>query len=156
MSGSGHRADRPVHIPKRGWWSILKRVYAATGYKNLSIMAAGIAFYGFLTIFPALAALVSIYGLIANPARVQKEISALHGVMPAEAQAIIANQLKSITSAGESKLGISLILGLVIALWSTRAGTVTLIGALNIVYEEEERRSLVWFEMAAMLMTIAG
>jgi membrane protein len=149
----GKEAETPSEIPSSGWWSILKRVYASMSSKNLSILAGGVAFYAMLSIFPALAALVALYGLIADPATVQRQISDIRGVMPAEAQNLIANYLQSIVSTGSSKLGISLVVGVLIALWSARAGTVSLMQALNLTYEEPEKRGVIRFEAIALAMT---
>jgi membrane protein len=115
MDGQGQRAETPSEIPKRGWWSILKWVYASLKTKNLSILAAGVAFYAMLSIFPALAALVAIYGLLADPATVQRQVNEIHGIIPSEAQNVIATYLKTLVSSSSSKLGISLIAGIAIA-----------------------------------------
>ena len=152
----GHRAKTPSDIPKAGWWSILKRVYNSTNEKNLSVLAAGVAFYGLLSLFPALVVLVAIYGIFADPQTVQHEINALRGIIPAEAQNVITTYLKSLVSSSNSKLGFSLVLGLIIALWSARSGTVTLMEALNITYEEEEKRGIVKFQVVAFGMTLAA
>lgn len=157
-NSQGQKADTPREIPRSGWWSILKRVYASMSSKNLSILAGGVAFYAMLAIFPALAALVAIYGLLSDsdPATVQRQISEIRGVIPGEAQNLIATYLKSVVSSGSSKLGISLIGGVLIALWSARAGTVSLIQALNITYEEPEKRGVIRFEAGALGMTVAA
>jgi membrane protein len=155
-NGLGHQAEHPQEIPKRGWWNILKRVYNSINEKNLSILAAGVAFYAMLAIFPALAALVALYGLVANPATVQHEISAIHGLIPGEAQNLIGTYLKSITSSSSSKLGIGLVVSVLVALWSARSGTVTLIEALNITYEEKEKRGVIRYELVALGMTAAA
>ena len=152
----GHHADTPSDIPKPGWWSILKRVYTSTKDKNLSVLAAGVAFYGVLSLFPALVALVAVYGLFADPASVQHEINAMRGVMPAQAQSLITTYLKSLVSSSNSKLGLSLVLGVLIALWSARSGTVTVMEALNITYEEEEKRGTLRFQVVAFAMTLAA
>jgi membrane protein len=124
MDGQGRRAETPSQIPKRGWWSILQRVYSSLKTKNLSILAAGVAFFAMLSVFPALAALVAIYGLLADPATVQHQLNEIHGIIPGEAQNVIATYLKTIVSSSSSKLGLSLIAS--IAFWSARAGTVSL------------------------------
>src|SRR5262249_44331752 len=136
-SGEGKGGLTPEDLPTGGWWSICKRVYASLNSKHLSILAGGVAFYAMLSIFPALAALVALYGLVADPATVQHQINAVHGLIPGEAQTILENYLKSIVSSNSSKLGISLIVSIAITLWSARAGIVSLIQALNIVYEED-------------------
>jgi membrane protein len=155
-SHKGQAAETPREIPGAGWWSILKRVYASMTSKNLSILAGGVAFYAMLAIFPALAVLIAIYGLLADPATVQRQISGISGVIPAEAQKLIATYLTSLVSAGSSKLGISLVVGLLVALWSARAGTVSLIQALNVTYEEPEKRGVIRFEALALAMTVAA
>lgn len=155
-NGHGRSAPTPSQIPKAGWWSICKRVYASLNSKNLSILAAGVAFYAMLSIFPALAALVALYGLIADPGTVQQQIHAIHGIIPGEAQQVIETYLKSIVTSNSSKLGIGLIVSVLIALWSSRAGTVSLIQALNITYEEPEKRGFVRYQAVAIGMTIAA
>ena len=83
IDGRGHNADKPSEIPKPGWLSIFRRVYTSTSDKNLSVLAAGVAFYGMLSVFPALAVLVAIYGLFADPATVQHQINTVRGLIPA-------------------------------------------------------------------------
>ena len=156
MDGQGQSAETPSEIPKRGWWSILERVYSSLKTKNLSILAAGVAFFAMLSVFPALAALVAIYGLLADPATVQRQINEIHGLIPGEAQNVIATYLKSLVGSNSSKLGLSLIGSIAIAFWSARAGTVSLMQALNVTYEEEEKRGLIRFQAVAMGMTVAA
>jgi membrane protein len=116
----------------------------------------GWLFYGILSIFPALAVLIAIYGLFADPATVQHEINTIGGLIPGEAQSLIVAYLKSLASYKSSRLGISLLISLLIALWTARAGTVTVIEALNITYEEAEKRSALKFEAVALAMTVVG
>ncbi len=156
QDGKGHNATSPREIPRPGWGSILRRVYASMDAKKLSIVAAGIAFFAMLAIFPGLAALIAIYGLIADPATVQHEINAIHGVIPGEAQKLIGTYLESLVHAGSSKLGIGLILSVLFALWSARAGTVSLVEGLNIAYEESEKRGMIRYQAVAITMTVAA
>jgi membrane protein len=109
-----------------------------------------------LSIFPALAAVIAVYGLLADPATVQHEINAIHGIIPNEAQKLIETYLKSLVSTSSSKLGLGLVVSVLIALWSARSGVVTLIEALNITYEENEKRGVVHFQVVALVMTIAA
>jgi membrane protein len=109
-----------------------------------------------LSVFPALAGLVAIYGLLADPATVQHQINEIHGIIPGEAQNIIATYLKTIVSSSSSKLGLSLIASIAIAFWSARAGTVSLMQALNVAYEEEEERGMIRFQAVAIGMTVAA
>jgi membrane protein len=155
-NAKGHLAETPRDIPASGWWSILKRVYASLSSKNISVLAAGVAFYAMLAIFPALAAIVAIYGLVSDPATVQREINAVHGIIPAEAQKLIATYLKSIATSSSSKLSISLIVSLLVALYSAWSGTVALVASLNITYEETEKRGLLRYQIVTVGMTIAA
>ena len=109
-----------------------------------------------LSIFPALAAVIAIYGLLADPATVQHEINAIHGIIPGEAQKLIETYLNSLVRTSSSKLGVGLVVSVLIALWSARSGTVTLIKAINIAYEENEKRGVVRFELVALGMTIVA
>jgi membrane protein len=151
----GRSAATPRQIPKAGWRDILKRVYAESASKNLSIVAAGIAFFAMLAIFPGLIALVAVYGLVANPATIQHEISEIHGLIPGEAQKIISTFLTTLIRSGSSRLGLGLVLSILFALWSSRAGTVSLMEGLNIAYEEQEKRGTIRYEVIALAMTVA-
>jgi membrane protein len=151
--GHGRSADRPGEIPARGWWDVLMRVKDDISRNNLSLIAAGAAFYAFLAIPSALTSLVSLYGLVFNPADVQRQIESMQGVLPGESVQLISGQLQNITSGSNSKLGIGLIVSLLIALWSARSGTSSMITALNISYGEAEKRSFVRFQMVALGLT---
>ena len=109
-----------------------------------------------LALFPALAALVAVYGLWTDPATVQRQVSQMHGAIPGEAQNLIVTYLKTLVSAGTAKLGINLIVSVLVALWSARAGMVSLIQALNIAYEEPEKRGLIRREAVALGITVSA
>ncbi|MCF3946613.1 YhjD/YihY/BrkB family envelope integrity protein [Acidiphilium iwatense] len=87
----GHEADAPWQIPVRGWMDILGRAWKETGKKNLSLVAGGVTYYVLLALFPALAALISVYGLVGNPAEVTKIVQSLSGVLPPSTSTLIAN-----------------------------------------------------------------
>src|SRR4051812_11669578 len=117
----GRSAATPSEIPGGGWWDIAVRVWGRIGRDNLSLVAAGVAFYGLLAIFPAFAALVSVYGLVADPATVQHQISALGGLLPDEALKLLSDGLQALVQKNNSKLGFGLLVGLALTLWSARA-----------------------------------
>jgi membrane protein len=150
----GRSARYPSDIPLKGWRDILWRVWAAMGDDNVSIIAAGVAFYGMLAVFPAITSFVSIYGLLADPGDVTRQFAGLKGVIPAEAWYLIDNQLQAVASSGDKSLGIGAAVGLLIALWSSGAGIRALMSALNIAYREHERRSFVTFYGTAFLFTM--
>ena len=154
--GRGRGATRPGEIPKSGWKDIFWRLKAQIKEDRLSIIAAGVAFYGLLAIFPALIALVALYGLAFDPRQVEEQVSALSGVLPPEAAEILLRQLRDLTTRGSTALGIGAIGGLLLALWSASAGMRTLMEALNVAYNEKERRSFFRFYGTALLLTLAA
>src|SRR4051795_339632 len=119
--GRGREATSPTEIPARGWKDILWRVYEEVNKDRILAVAAGVTFYGLLALFPALAALVSIYGLFADPATIQDHLNLLSGVLPGGALEVISEQVKRITSKGSGTLGFAFS-GLAISLWSANAG----------------------------------
>jgi membrane protein len=150
----GRSAERPSELPAAGWRDILWRVWAEMTEDNLSLVAAGVAFYGLLAIFPGIAAAVSIYGLIVDPQTVGEQMSDMSQVLPQESRGIIEEQLTRVTSSGSTALGLGAILGLLLALWSANKGTQALITALNIVYDEQEKRGFIWLNVISLALTL--
>lgn len=152
----GRKATVPGQIPKFGWWDILVLVKDQISTDNVSIVAAGVAFYGTLALFPALAALVSIYGLLTSQHEVQEQITSLSDFLPKEAQSIIHEQLMSISTSAESALSFGAIFGLLLAIWSASKGMTALITSLNIAYNEEETRGFLKTTALALGLTFLG
>lgn len=152
----GRNAERPRQIPKRGWKDILLRTKEDVSEHFLGLAAAGVAFYSLLAIFPALAALVAVYGLVADPAQVQQQMSNLVGVLPPQARGLLEQQLQSLVQQSSSKLGLSALLGIAVSLWSATKGIKALFKALNIAYEEEETRGFFKLNGEALLFVIGG
>ena len=153
---AGRRAHSPTQIPPRGWWEVLKRVWDQVGRDNMSIVAAGCAFYAMLALFPAVTALVSIYGLVADPAQVGQQVEALRGYLPDQAVELIGAQAQQVASGGATVLGWSAAIAIVLALWTASSGVRTLFTALDIAYEEEESRSLIGFYATGLAFTLAA
>jgi membrane protein len=160
MSGKpdpyGRDARRPYHIPLRGWWQVVQRVWTESGRDNLSVVAAGCAFFALFSIFPALSALISIYGLTTDAATVEQQFGIFAGLLPGQAYDVVIEQIRRIAEASGQTLGWSLALSLGLALWSANAGTQALFAALNIAYEEPERRNLFQFYLSAFTFTLMG
>ncbi len=152
----GRGADRPREIPTSGWRDILLRVYDNNLRDNLSVVAAGVAFFWFLAICPALAAAVSIYGIVADPAELSSHLDTLSRLAPRQAYGIISDQLRSIASDSEKALGFGFFLGLLVSIWSAAKGMKALIGAMNIVYNETEKRSFFKLTGLALLFTLGA
>ncbi len=149
----GRHAEGPQQITAAGWWDILKRVFADISRDNVSLLAAGIAFYALLSLTPAFTALVALYGLVFDPAQVQGQVAAMESMVPEEARKLIADQLTSITQGSSSKLGIGLLVSLSIATWSAKSATTALMSALNVVYNEEEKRNMLTYYAEALGLT---
>lgn len=153
---AGRHAWSPIEIPPRGWWAVLLRVWDQLGKDNMSIVAAGCAFYAMLALFPAITALVSIYGLIADPAEIERQVEQMRGVLPQEAVELIVTQARQVASGATSVLGWSAALALVLALYSASSGVKALFTALDIAYEERESRSLIRVNATAIAFTLAA
>jgi membrane protein len=152
----GRDATLPHRIPLKGWWQVAERVWNESNRDNLSVVAAGCAFFALFAIFPALSALISLYGLTADPTTVEQHFSMLSFVLPTQAYDVVIEQIHRISSASGGALGWSLAVSLGVALWSANAGTQALMAALNIAYEEPERRSLFQYYLNAFTFTIVG
>lgn len=150
----GGRADRRVR--RRRWDERLARVGRALSRDHISIMAAGIAYYAMLSIFPGMSALVITYGLVADPLSIAHHISALTGVLPKEALNLLAAQLNALVSAPPEKLGIGLVVSVLIAVWSATSGTSAMMNALTVAYAGREERGLLHFYGLSIALTIGG
>ena len=155
-SPRGREARAPRDIPARGWRDVLLRVKEETAEDNASLIAAGLALYALLAIFPALAAAVSLYGLFASPDQIAQQIGSLAGVLPQQAADILRNALQNLSSQQGQALGVGAIIGFLLALWSARKGVVALMTATNIAYDEEEERGFFRKLFVSLAFTIAG
>jgi membrane protein len=136
------------------WKDIFWRVYASVNDKRLLAVAAGVVFYSLLAIFPAIAAFVSLYGLIADASTIDSHLSVAAGIFPAGAVDIIHEQISRLTAKSDAKLSLGFITGLAVALWSANAGMKAIIDALNVVYDEKEKRSFVKLNLLSLLFTL--
>ena len=155
-SERGRHADSPAQIPARGWWDILKRTFNEVSEDRVLTEAAGITFYSLLALFPAVAAMVSIYGLFAEPATIAQNLEVLGTVVPEGGMQIIEEQVKRITSKPNAALGLGAIIGLLTALWSSNQAMKAFVDALNVVYGEKEERSFVRRTLLTLAFTVAG
>jgi membrane protein len=150
----GRRAQAPWHIPSRGWQDILWRVYASINDNRLLAVAAGVAFYSLLAIFPAVAAFVSLYGLIADASTIDSHLSLVAGILPGGAVEILHDEVTKLAAKSDAKLSVGFIVALGVALWSANAGMKAIIDALNVVYDEKEKRSFVRLNALSLLFTL--
>ncbi len=154
--GRGRRATAPWEIPWAGWKDILWRVYASINDNRLLAVAAGVVFYSLLAIFPAVAAFVSLYGLIADPSTVDAHLSLASGILPSGAVDILHEEITKLVAKSDAKLSLGFITGLAVALWSANAGMKAIIDALNVVYDEKEKRSFVRLNLVSLLFTFVA
>jgi membrane protein len=152
----GRPAARPGQVRKERWWDVVVRVKNQVTDSRLSIVAAGVAFYALLAVIPALAALVSIYGLVFNPQQAMDQITAMRGLIPAEALNLISRQLRELTQAAPNALGLGGAGGLLIAIWIVSSGVRSMMEALNIAYDEEEKRGLLTRIGLSLLLTLSA
>lgn len=152
----GEEASHPGEIPKRGWKEVLLRVKDQVSCDNLSIVSAGVAFFALLAIFPGISALVTLYGLVTDPAQVEQQLSPLRELLPSNAFDIIAQQTRQVASKASGSLSVGLVLSLVLAIWSANAGTKSIITALNIAYGENEKRGFFSLNFWSLTFTVVG
>ena len=152
----GREAEGPTQIPFKGWKDILWRVYRQVNEDRAMLIAAGATFYLLLALFPALTAFVSVYGFIADPQSIANQVSLLSGMLPSGGLDLIRSQLESLATQDRNVLSLSFVFGFLVAFWSANNGIKTLFEALNVAYEEREKRSFVWLNLMAFAFTIGA
>ncbi len=152
----GEQAERPTEIPPRGWLMVLRRVWDEVDRDNMLLVAAGCAFYAMLALFPAITALVSIFGLVADPNQVEQQLGSLQSVLPQEAAGLIVAQASSVAGGAGGVLGWGATLAILLALYTASSGVKTLFTALNIAYEEREERGFLRLNLTALAFTLAA
>ncbi len=152
----GRQAESPAQITLRGWKDVVFRVWGRTGGDNVTLVAAGVAFYAMLAIFPAFAAFVSSYALVADPHTVRQTAIELSAFLPPEAAKLLIDALSGLVDKPPSRLSLGLVLGMLIAVWSARAGMSALMTGLNIANEEKEKRGFIEQQIVALLLTVGA
>jgi membrane protein len=154
--GRGRHAETPWQIPWKGWKDILWRTYQQTSEDRLLAVAAGVVFYALLAVFPAITALVSLYGLFASPAAISDHLSLAAGMLPQSSIDILRDHINQLTSGSGARLGLGFVFGLAVALWSANAGVKAIMDALNVVYEEQEKRGFIRLTAVSLAFTLAA
>jgi len=137
-------------------FAVLKRVKAEVKDDNVSLLAAGVAFYAMLAIFPAVIAVVTLYGMVADPAQVEKRVGELTRSLPAGADQLLTSQLTNVVNAGRQALSIGLVISLLALLWSVSSGVQGLIKSLDVIYDEKETRGFVKLRGLSLLLTLGS
>jgi membrane protein len=152
----GRHAARPGQVPARGWKDVAVRLKDQLKRDDVPLLAAGVAFFALLALVPSLVALVSIYGLVADPADVQHSTDDVLQAAPAEVQDLVSSQLEAVVDGQPSGLRVGVIAGLVLALWSASSGMKHLMGALTLAYDETEDRKFLRLRGVALALTIGA
>jgi membrane protein len=152
----GRGADTPQEIPAKGWMDIAKRTRKEVKADQVPLLAAGVAFYVLLALFPAIIAGVSIYGLVANPQTVRDQINQLAKTLSPETATLIGQQVQQVTSSAGGALGLATVIGILTALWSASSGMKALITGVNLAYDETEGRKFVKLRGLSILMTLGA
>jgi membrane protein len=150
----GRSAKTPSEVPARGWKDIVLRIWQNIGKDRVIVVAAGVTFYSILAVFPAIAALVALYGLFADPATITSHLDSIAGVAPGGAIEVMRDQITRVASQGRTTLGLTFIVSLLVSLWSANAGIKSLFDALNLVYNESEKRSFVKLNLISLTFTV--
>jgi membrane protein len=154
--GRGRKATAPWQIPWAGWKDVLWRTYEQINEDRLLAVAAGVVFYGLLALFPGITALVSLYGFFATAADINQHLSLLAGFVPGSALDIIQEQVTRLAAKGNAKLSLAFVFGLGMALWSANAGMKAIMDALNVVYDEKEKRGFIKLNLVSLAFTVGG
>jgi membrane protein len=152
----GKHAESPAQIPPRGWWQVLRRAFTESNDDNVSMLAGGVAFFAFLALFPSLIAALTLYGLVADPAQITRQLQALSGSLPPAAQQLLTQQLATATQTGGASLTLGLVISLLVALWSASTATVYLIQAISLAYDEKETRGFVKLRLIGLGLALGG
>jgi membrane protein len=152
--GRGREANTPGDIPARGWKDILWRVLWGISEDRILSTSGGVAFFALLAVFPAIATIVSLYGLFADVSTIRGHLSLLSGILPGGVLELIGEQISLIVTQSNDTLSVAFIIGFLVALWSANSGVAALFDALNVVYGEKEKRSLLRFYATTFLLTL--
>src|SRR3954463_5325667 len=152
----GRRATAPWQIPWKGWKDILIRTYEQVNKDRVFAVAAGGGFYGLLALFPAITAIVSSYALFAKPSTINDHLSSIAGILPGGAFDIVKDQAERVIAKGDVKLGLAFAFSFLLAVWSANGGMKAIIDALNVVYEEDEKRGFLKLNGVSLAFTFGG
>lgn len=150
----GREPSHPGKIPPLDWRDVSWRAWREISDQNLFLIAGGVTYAVLVALVPGLAALVSIYGLIFDANQIEQQVAALSGILPAETQQLLSQQLHGLVQTSGGSLGLAAVTGLLLAVWSASRGMSGLITALNIAYEEKESRGFFRFNLIAIGLTL--
>lgn len=150
----GRYAETPTDIPALGWKDIAFRVKDEIAADRVGLIAAGVAFYGLLALFPAITALVAISGLLVEPSQIVDQLESLSGLMPDEVITIVTKQATAVAGSRDGGLGLAALFGILVALYSASKGMASLIEGINVAYDEEEKRGFIRLKLVTFALTL--
>jgi membrane protein len=156
LDPKGHLASSPWQMPPRAWKDIATRTYKRTWDDNVALVAAGVAFYAFFALFSLLGLIVLAYGFVAEPRTVVDNMRSLTAVLPTDVALIIGQQLMTAVRSSSETKGLGILLAAAVAIYGGTNGAAAVLTAMNIAYEEKEKRSLVRFYLIAFAMTVSA
>jgi membrane protein len=154
--GRGRQARTPAHIPWRGWKDIFIRTYHEVQNDRLLSLSAGVVFYSLVALFPAIAAGVSLYAFFSNAASITNHLSLVADIVPAASIDLLRDEITRIASRSDGRLTFGFLISFAIALWSANAGMKAIFDALNIIYDEEEKRGIIWLNLVSLFFTFCA
>jgi len=152
----GRGAEAPKGIPPKGWRDVLLRVFHGISEDRITTISGGVTFFVLLALFPGIAGLISLYGLIADSGTIGQHLGSLEGILPEGGMQILRDQLQQLTSQPPRKLGFATVASLAISLWSANGGVKAMFEGLNAVYEEHEKRSFIKLNAISLALTFGG
>lgn len=150
----GRQAETPTEVPARGWKDIAFRLKDEISDDRVGLIAAGVAFYGLLALFPAITALIAISGILVEPHEIVDQLNVLSGVVPEEVITIVTDQATSVAGSREGGLGLAALLGVLVALYSASKGMASLMQGINVAYDEEEKRGFIKLKLVTFALTL--
>lgn len=151
-----HSAEKPHQLTREAWKQIGKRVYSQLTVDHIAIVAAGVAFYFFLALFPTFIAAISIFGLLMEPAQIQQQISEIAHILPEQSSQMISDILEEIAEKSGQALGWGFILSILFSFWSAQQGTKAVFEGINVAYDEVDERGFFKFNGLTLLFTLGG
>jgi len=155
-AGRGRNAESPAEIPSEGWKDIAYRLFWSIPQNRLTTLSGGVSFFVLLAIFPAIATIVSLYGIVANSATIVDHLSLLVGILPSGVLDLIRQQILSVAAKSNNTLSLAFAVGLAVSLWSANSGVSALFDALNVIYGEREKRSVVRLYATTLTVTLGS
>ena len=152
----GADAHLPTGIPRAGWKQVAKRVWHETQVDQVPLLAAGVAFWSFMSLFPAIFAAIAVYGLVADKDTVTRQAQAVSEALPANAASLIVDQMETIGSQSGNSLNLTLVVSVLLALWTSSAAVSNIIVAINTAYDQPETRTFFLRKGLALLLSLGA